>query len=157
LIQQQVDIVEWDEIKLIGYSITESLNSVLSSGSVGRLREELEKRKAEIAGYNGTGIYLLQIYPEDGCWTPDVPYLHVVGVKAAAHDDEIPDGMAAFSIAAGRYMKVVHSGKESKIGETYDFINSTYGVRPIDIEYWSDIGSLDQDDSRIEIYFPTSR
>jgi predicted transcriptional regulator YdeE len=156
LIQRQVDIVDWEEIKLIGYSITESLNSVLASGSVGRLREELDKRKAEIAGCNGTGIYLLQIYPEDGCWTPDVPYRHVVGGEAATHD-EIPDGMTAFRIAAGRYMKVVHNGKESQIGETYDFINSTYGGRPIDIEYWSDIGSLDREDSRIEIYFPTSK
>lgn len=35
------------------------------------------------------------------------------------------------------------------------FINKTYGGRPIDIEYWNDIHTLENKGSQIDIYIPS--
>ncbi|NBD24665.1 GyrI-like domain-containing protein [Paenibacillus glycinis] len=150
----QVDTMEREALKLVGYSIVESLNNVLETRIVGTLREELAGRRQEIEHGAGSGIYLLQIYPQDGHWTPDVPFRHVIAVEVDAFG-ALPEGMIAHTLPRGRYAKFVHEGPESRIGETYAYINDAYGMRPIDIEYWPDIHALDDADSRIEIYVPS--
>lgn len=151
--ERKVDLLERDEIKLVGFSIVESLNNVLESGIGGKLRQELDSRKSEINGRTGDGMYLIQMYPTDGHWTPDVPYRHLFAFEVGFVEDT-PEGMATFTLPAGRYHRVIHAGAESRIGETYDYINRALGQRPIDIEYWSDIHSLEEEHSRIEIYVP---
>ncbi|WP_409340575.1 GyrI-like domain-containing protein [Paenibacillus sp. MBLB4367] len=151
----QVDILEREAIKLVGFSITESLNHVLESKIVGTLREDLEKQRDEIPNRKGTGMYLIQIYPQEGQWTPHVPYQHVIAFEVTSYG-EIPNGMITHTVSSGRYVKIVHKGEESHIGTTYDFINNTYGVRPIDIEYWNDIHTLESEDGQIDIYIPAS-
>ncbi len=149
----QVDNLEREEIRLVGFSITESLNNVLESKILGPLREDLEKRMNEIENRKGSGIYLIQIYPHDGHWTPYVPYQHVIGFEVTSYG-EIPNDMITHTVPSGRYIKIIHKGAESQISTTYDFINNTYGGRPIDIEYWNDIHALESEDSQIDIYIP---
>lgn len=138
----------------MGFSIVESLNKVMESKVGGKLREELEERKSEVENRVGSGMYLVQIYPYDGQWTPDVPYQHVIAYEVQSFD-QVPEDMMTYTLPAGRYIKVVHQGAESQIGATYDYINNTYGGRPIDIEYWNDIHALENEDNRIDIYVPT--
>ncbi|MCM3630611.1 GyrI-like domain-containing protein [Paenibacillus glycanilyticus] len=149
----QAEFIEKDEIKLVGFSITESLNHVLESRIVGKLRETLAERKADIKHRKEAGIYLIQIYNQEGQWTHDTPFQHVVGFEVSALD-EIPTDMTTFILPPGRFVRIVHHGAESEIGHTYDYINNTYGERPIDIEYWNDIYSLEQTDSQIDILIP---
>jgi predicted transcriptional regulator YdeE len=149
----QGKIIERDEFKLVGYTLTESLNHILETGIVGKLREELVNRRNEVDNLKGSGIYLVQLYSCESQWTPDTPYQHVIGLEVAALG-EVPDGMMTYTLAPGRFIKVVHQGPESRIGETYDFINKTYGVRSVDIEYWSDVKDMHREDTRIDIYFP---
>jgi predicted transcriptional regulator YdeE len=149
----EVDKIEQDEIKLVGFSITESLNHVLESRIVGVLREDLAKLTNEIENANGSGIYLLQIYNQDGQWTHNTPYQHIIALEVSSHG-EIPADMITYTLPAGRFIKIVHAGAESEIGSTYEYINNTFGVRPIDIEYWKDIHSLENADSQIDIYIP---
>jgi predicted transcriptional regulator YdeE len=149
----QIDTMEREEIKLVGFSITESLSNVLESKIVGTLREDLEKRMYEIENRDGSGIYLIQIYPHNGEWTPHVPFQHVVGFEVTSYG-EIPNGMITHTVAPGRFIKIIHKGAESQIHTTYDFINKTYGVRPIDIEYWHDIHTLESEVGQIDIYIP---
>jgi predicted transcriptional regulator YdeE len=150
---RRVEMLERDEVKLVGFSIVASLNNVLETQIGGKLRKELDNRKLEVEGRVGDGMYLIQIYPTDGHWTPDVPYQHVFAYEVRTLDDKL-DGMVMYTLPAGRYNRVIHEGAESRIGETYDYINRTLGPRPIDIEYWSDIHSLEEEHSRIEIYVP---
>lgn len=150
----QVDVLEKDEIKLVGYTIVESLNKMIETKVGGKLREELEGRKSEVDNKIGSGMYLIQVYPQDGHWTPDVPYQHVFAYEVESLD-RIPEGMITYTLPAGRYIRIVHQGAESRIGDTYDFINNTYGGRPIDIEYWSDIHKLENENNRIDIYIPS--
>jgi predicted transcriptional regulator YdeE len=149
----QVENMEREEIKLVGFSITESLSNVLESKIVGALRENLEKCMSEIEDRKGSGIYLIQIYPHDGQWTPHVPYQHVVAFEVTSYG-EIPDGMITHTVKSGRFVKIIHEGAESQIAATYDYINNTYGVRPFDIEYWNDIRMLESEDGQIDIYIP---
>ncbi len=150
----QVDVLDREEIKLVGYTMVESLNKMLETKVGGKLREELEGRKSDIDNRVGSGMYLIQVYPQDGHWTPDVPYQHVFGYEVESLD-QIPEGMMTYTLPAGRYIRIVHQGAESQIGDTYDFINNAYGGRPIDIEYWNDIHTLENDDNRIDIYIPS--
>ncbi|WP_170885584.1 GyrI-like domain-containing protein [Bacillus alkalicellulosilyticus] len=149
------DICEKEEIKVIGFSIIESLNSVLEHKTVRMLREELTKRKHEVKNKRREGIYLIQIYPAKGEWTPDVPYEHIVGIEVKSLE-EIPDGMMGHIVPAGRYANFVHKGPESAIGKTYDLINQ-YSLRPFDIEYWDDIETLENQNSHIDIYIPVTQ
>lgn len=150
----QVDIMEREEVKLVGFSLIESLDNVLESKIVVALREELSKRMYEIENRKGTGIYLIQIYPHDGQWTPHIPYQHVVAFEVTSYG-VIPNGMITHTLPHGRFMKIIHKGPESRIGTTYDLINNTYGGRPFDIEYWNDIHTLESEDGQIDIYMPT--
>ncbi|MCU6792293.1 GyrI-like domain-containing protein [Paenibacillus sp. WQ 127069] len=150
----QVDTVEKEEIKLVGFSITESLNNVLETKIVRTLREDLTNRMIEIENRKGPGVFLIQIYPHDGQWTPHVPFQHVVAFEVTSYG-EIPTGMITHTVSPGQFIKIIHKGAESQIGTTYDFINKTYGVRPIDIEYWNDIHTLENQNGEIDIYIPT--
>jgi predicted transcriptional regulator YdeE len=150
----QVNVLDREEIKLIGFSIYESLNKVMETKIGGKLRKELEGRMSEINNKaEKPGMYLIQIYPQDGHWTPDVAYQHVFAYEVESFS-EVPSGMITYTLPAGRYTKILHQGAESKIGDTYDYINMTYGGRPIDIEYWNDIHTLENEDSQIDIYIP---
>ncbi|WP_164775391.1 GyrI-like domain-containing protein [Paenibacillus glycanilyticus] len=149
----QIDRIDQEELKLVGYSIRESLNNVLQSRMVGVLREQLAERRKELPNRNKEGIYLIQIYNQDGQWTHDTPYQHVVAFEVNAFEN-IPADMTTYTLPSGQYTKIIHEGPESEIGDTYDYINNTLGARPIDIEYWKDIYSLDRHDSRIDILIP---
>lgn len=146
--------MEREEIKLVGFSIKESLNKVIETKIGGTLREELDKRKFEIQNRISPGMYLIQIYPHDVRWTPDVPYQHVIACEVTTFDG-ISKDMITYTLPAGRYIKILHQGPESQIGTTYDYINKTYGGRPIDIEYWNDIHTLENKDNQIDIYIPS--
>lgn len=150
----QVNVLEREAIKLIGFSIIESLNKVIETKIGGTLREVLENRASEIECRIGSGMYLIQIYPHDGHWTPDIPYQHVIAYEVKSFD-EVPNDMITYTLPAGRFIKIVHKGAESQIGITYEFINNTYGGRPIDIEYWNDIHTLENEDNQIDIYIPS--
>ncbi|GAA4851620.1 hypothetical protein GCM10023310_32990 [Paenibacillus vulneris] len=150
----QDEVLDREEIKLVGFSIMESLHNVLETKIVRTLRESLAAQRNEIENREGDGIYLLQDYCHEGQWTPHVPYRHVVAYEVSSYG-EIPKGMTTHTLLPGRYTKVVHQGPESQISATYEYINNTHGERPIDIEYWTDIHALENDNSQIDIYFPS--
>ncbi|WP_234405642.1 GyrI-like domain-containing protein [Paenibacillus sp. IHBB 10380] len=152
---EQVQTLERNETKLVGYSVTASLIQDLETRIVVRLREELFGKRHEIANrLDDDGIYLVQVYP-DGEWTPDVPFVSIVAVEV---DDfaHIPEGLIRHTIPAGKYVKVTHKGPESQIGETYDSIRDECiaSSRSFDFEYWAHMESLEQEDSTINIYLP---
>jgi predicted transcriptional regulator YdeE len=152
---ENVQVVEVNETKLIGYQVTESLNRIIEDRIVGKLREELFEMKNDIPNrLDETGIYLVQIYPKIK-WTPDVPFTHFVGFAVSTYD-HVPEGLVHHSIPAGNYTKVTHQGPESTIGETYDWLHkkAIAGPRPFDFEYWGDIRTLEQADSAIDIFLP---
>jgi len=152
-IEQQ--IVTRNETRLVGLSVTVSLNQDLEDGIVEQLREELINKRHEIASQvEGTGIYLIQVYP-DGEWTPDVPFESIVAVEVSTFV-AIPEGFVQHTLPAGDYVLVTHTGPESTIGDTYDAIREKgiADTRPFDFEYWTDHNSLGQQESTIDIYLP---
>lgn len=152
----QIDRIGQEELKLVGYSIRESLNSVLQSRIVGELRKQLAERRNALPNRNKEGIYLIQIYNQDGQWTHDTPYQHVIAFEVNAFEN-IPADMTTYTLPSGGYIRIVHEGPESEIGNTYNYINNTFGERPVDIEYWHDIHSLDRQDSKIDIFIPAKQ
>ncbi|MBS4218648.1 GyrI-like domain-containing protein [Bacillus sp. FJAT-49711] len=147
----QVEILEKEEILLVGFSVMESLNDILANRTVGILRKGLDKRKHEVVNREGDGIYLIQLYSAGG-WTPDTPFKNIVAIKVSSFG-EIPSDMVTHVVPAGRYAKFVHVGLESEISHTYERINN-YALRPFDVEYWEDIHSLETEESEIDIYIP---
>lgn len=149
----QPEVVERGDMKLIGFLVRESLSNILESRIIGQRREELEARKHEIRNRVSNGIYLTQIYNQTGEWTHDSAFDNVVAYEVHKFD-EIPNDMLKLLVPGGRFRKFTHEGPESKIGDTYEIINRTCGVRPYDIEYWLDIYTLGNESSRIELYIP---
>jgi len=152
---EQVQTLDRKETKLVGFTVTVSVNQDMEDGIVEKLRSELAGRRHEITSQaDQTGMYLVQIYP-DGEWTPDVPFKNMVGVEVSVFND-IPEGMTQHTIPAGKFMKVIHTGSELEIAETYDEINERgFGDnRPFDFEYWNRVDMLQQEESSIDIYLP---
>jgi predicted transcriptional regulator YdeE len=152
---EQVQTLERNETKLVGYTVTASLNQDLETRIIGKLREELFGNRHEIANrLDDDGIYLVQVYL-DGEWTPDVPFVSFIAVEVSDFAN-IPERLVRHTIPAGKYVKVTHKGPESQIGETYNSIRDKGigGSRPFDFEYWADIDSLEQEESTIDIYLP---
>ncbi|WP_312116487.1 GyrI-like domain-containing protein [Brevibacillus reuszeri] len=152
---EQVQKLARKETKLVGFMVTASLNQDMADGIVDKLRTDLLGKRHEIGNVvDDEGMYLVQVYP-DCEWTPDVPFVHIVGVEV--HDfTQIPDGFISHTISAGNYAKIVHIGPESQIGDTYDAINERGlgDTRAFDFEYWKRVVAFDQNDSSIDIYIP---
>lgn len=158
MLLDNIEVVEKQEVKLVGYSVEASLNNVIETKLVAKLREKLSVASGLIKDRIDNGIFLVQIYP-DCEWTPDVEFRHIIAVEVSSFDD-IPSEMIAHSIPSGRYIKFSHKGPESEIGNTYDEIfgwmdkNGYDGPRPFDIEYWDDIKLLEESTNIINIYVP---
>jgi len=152
---EEMQTIERNETKLVGYSVSASLNQDIDTGIVRRLREELLSDRHEIANrLEDDGIYLVQVY-SDGEWTPDVPFVSIIAVEVS-NFALIPEGFLRHTIPSGKYVKVTHNGPESLIGETYDSIRDK-GIsdcRAFDFEYWADMDFLEQEENTIEIYLP---
>lgn len=147
--------LERTETKLVGYTVTVSLNEDIETGIVVNLREKLIENVNKIINRaDHHGIYLVQIYPDQE-WTPDVPFESVVAVEVIDFDS-IPEGFVRRIIPTGTYVKVTHKGPESEIEQTYHSIREK-GIavfRSFDFEYWTDIDSLEKEDNLIHIYLP---
>ncbi|GAB6928287.1 hypothetical protein JCM10914A_22700 [Paenibacillus sp. JCM 10914] len=154
MVNTRVQSLERETTMLVGLSVTVSLNEDLENGVIVQLREGLVESLHRIPNRVGDGIYLVQIYP-DGEWTPDVPFQSIVAVEVHAMG-KLPTGFTQHTLPAGVYAKVIHTGPESQIGETYDFIQSQdiASARPFDFEYWTDVHSVDEEASVIDIYLP---
>ena len=159
MIDLQAEILEKEEIKLVGFSIVDRLTNIIETGVVAKLRENLTNRLNEVENRSRNGIYLVQIYP-DGHWDPTVPFTNIVAAEVSEFTN-IPSDMMNHVVPAGRYVKFVHNGPESQIVETYGLTRGWYeknGVekpRPFfDMEYWSDIHTLDNENSKIPIFMP---
>jgi len=153
--KDEQDTVTRHETKLVGLSVTVSLDQDLEDGIVEKLREELNNKRHEIASQlEDKGLYLIQVYP-DGEWTPDVQFESIVAVEVSTFA-AVPEGFVQHTLPAGDYVLVTHTGPESTIGETYDAIREKgiADTRPFDFEYWTDHESLGQQESIIEIYLP---
>jgi predicted transcriptional regulator YdeE len=152
---EQLQTIERNETKLIGYTVMVSLNQDLEGGIIEQLREKLLKKRPELTNQLvDDGIYLIQVY-SDAEWTPDVPFESIVAVEVRDFD-HIPEGLVQHTLPAGQYVKVTHNGPEAQIGETYDFIRDQdiCPTRPFDFEYWTNIDALNQKESTIDIYLP---
>jgi predicted transcriptional regulator YdeE len=144
-----------NEKKLVGYTVTASVNEDIEAGLVEKLREKLSKTRNQITNQlSDSDMYLVQLYP-DSEWTPDVPFTSIIAVEVSGFSD-VPEEFIQHTIPAGAYVKVTHRGPESKLTETYDFIQkkSINNNRSFDFEHWTIIHSLNQEESTIDIYLP---
>lgn len=143
---------------LVGYSVEASLNEDIANHIVLNLRQQLTNYRIHINNQKDTGMYLIQQYT-DGDWTPDTPFTHIVAVEVTTND-HIPDEMITCTIAEGAFLQFTHQGAESMIDATYEAIqiwleeHDYIEPRSFDIEYWSDLDHLDQEDHCIHIYIP---
>jgi len=147
--------VERTEIKLVGYTVTVSLNEDIETGIVVNLREKLIENLNKVTKRSEhKGFYLVQIYPDEE-WTPDVAFESIVAVEVIDFDP-IPEGFVRRIIPAGTYVKVSHKGPESEIEQTYHSIREEgiAAFRSFDMEYWADFDSLEKEDNIIDIYLP---
>ncbi|MCR8657413.1 GyrI-like domain-containing protein [Paenibacillus endoradicis] len=153
--QENMQTVERTETKLVGYTVTVSLNEDLETRIVVSLREKLISNLDKITNrLDHNGIYLVQIYPDEE-WTPDVAFESIIAVEVTEFLP-LPEGFVQRTVPAGTYVKISHKGAESHIEETYNSIREQgiAAFRSFDVEYWADNDALEKEDNIIEIYLP---
>ncbi|MBJ6362765.1 GyrI-like domain-containing protein [Paenibacillus sp. GCM10012307] len=152
---EQNRVIERTETKLVGYSVSISLNEALEKKVIEDLRGKLAHNRQEISNQlEQHGMYLVQVY-SDCEWTPDVPFESIVAIEVSTFSS-VPEGMIEHTLPSGHYAKFTHYGSESAIGNTYDFIRETNiaSNRAFDFEYWTNVNSLGEKESVIDIYLP---
>ncbi len=155
---QQIEIHQKPELKLACLAIRASLNDDIEQGLVKTLRETFASRRNEISAAIGESIYLVQAY-DDCQWTPDTPFLHLVGIEVSDFTG-LPEGMTAHCIPAGSFIEFRHQGPEEDIDATYDAINEwleTNGYdepRAFDYEEWDPSLMNNSSPPIIPIYIP---
>ncbi|MCG7343496.1 GyrI-like domain-containing protein [Sporosarcina sp. ACRSL] len=156
---EPIQLREMEKIRVIGFTVTDSLRNIIEKGFVRDMHNTIKDRMSELESRTGNGVYLIQIYPTDEAFTPDLPYENIVGV-GVSNDQHIPEGMMEYTIPAGRYAHFLHQGPESNIHQTYDgiteWLRNQYcdPSREIDIEYWDDRYKGESEDSEIDLYVP---
>lgn len=157
MLSTTIEEVERPAQVLVGFTYSASLNDVLATGIATRLREELASRVGEMVGVNAPGIFLVQLYMPG--WTPDTPFTQVIG-KSVDAAGPLPLGMTSHTIPAGTYLRFLHHGPESTIGDTYGAIHRWLQDRgydnriPFDFEYWADLAQLETETTTIPIHLP---
>lgn len=157
MLSMSIEQVDRPAQLLVGFTYSASLNEVIATGLPARLREQLASRAGEIVGVNDPGIFLVQLYMPG--WTPDTPFTQVIG-KSVTALGSLPDGMSSHVIPAGSYLRFLHQGPESTIGDSYGAIHrwlpqNGYDNRiPFDFEYWSDLAQLETETTVIPIHLP---
>jgi len=155
---KDVEIVNRQELKLIGFSTKASLNEDNQLNIVKNLREKVINMFPQIKNRVSESIFLIQIYGEDE-WTPDTPYTHIVAVEVQDFSC-IPEAMITHTIPDGEYLLFKHQGTEEDIDHTYLSINdwlehNNYDTqRPFDLEHWLDLNLFNCKDNIIHIYIP---
>ncbi|WP_246120436.1 GyrI-like domain-containing protein [Cohnella terricola] len=150
-----VQKIELNEKKLVGYTVTASLNRDLEEGLVLQLRQSLLEKRHKIANQlDSEEMFLVQVYTDEE-WTRDVPFESIVAIEVSDHAD-IPEDFIRYTIPSGCYFLITHRGPESEIGATYDFIREQGigSTRAMDVEHWVNVSNLDRAESKINIYIP---
>lgn len=150
---------EMGKIRVIGFTITDSLRNIIEKGFVRDMHKAITDRMSDLESRISDGVYLIQIYPTDEAFTPDIPYENIVGV-GVTNDQRVPEDMMESVIPAGRYAHFIHRGPESNIHQTYDAITEWLRTqycdpsREIDIEYWDERYRGESEDSEIDLFVP---
>ncbi|MAS34824.1 MAG: AraC family transcriptional regulator [Anaerolineaceae bacterium] len=150
-------VVQRAQCPVVGISLVTTVKAAAEQHTVKEAEAMLLKRSAEVLNRTGSARVLIQIYPQDVMFNDEVPYTHIVGFPVEALR-EIPKGMVGHIIPAGEYVRVTHSGPESELPETYDYIyrqwlaTSGYGSAGYDFELWDDRYQPEQADNEIELY-----
>ncbi|MBB4824651.1 putative transcriptional regulator YdeE [Sporosarcina luteola] len=156
---EPIEIKEIGDIRVIGFTVTDSLRNVIDKGIVRDMHTTIKNRMNELEARTADGVYLIQIYSTEEAFTPDVLFEHIVGVEVNA-GQQLPEDMVERIIPAGRYAHFLHQGPESTIHQTYDAINNWLYTnykdawRKLDVEYWDRRYKGEDAESEIDLFVP---
>lgn len=148
------------ETYVIGFTFTASVTEDLDQNLSATTTERLRARKAELHNQIGTAEYLIQVYPDKPDFDSAIdPFTTIIGVEVSSLST-IPEGFISYTIPAGEFARFTHKGSEESLGETYDFIYSSwlseseYEYPEFDYEYWDERYNPEAEDNEIDLFIP---
>jgi len=126
-------VVQRPAVRIVGLSITTTLQASRLRGTVTQLINTMRERRTEVAHAHGNGLLLVQIYPRHRRFDVDVPFRAIVGIQVQ-QIERLPPDMISHIIPGGDFAMVTHHGPHTDIGRTYHAIYR-YGLRQL--ERWS--------------------
>lgn len=130
-------IIEMEAIKFVGMGLDHNVHeSAAGQDPVPKLWGEFSPRSSEVPNSSGTYVGVSGPIRKGGISN----YVAALQVSSTA---EIPKGMVAGILPAGRYARFIHEGPIEKIWETVDFIHN---------KWVPNAGYKNHDCSQVEIY-----
>lgn len=139
------------------------LSMSLSNNQTRALWQGFRPRIKEVANREGTDFYSIQHLPEGVTWetfSPKTEFVKLAAIEVAKQEN-IPNGMEAYTLKGGKYAVFIHHGPASAFAKTFQFIfgqwlpNSTFVVDKRDqFEVLSGSYRPDDPNAQEEVWIP---
>lgn len=142
---------------LVGYQVEADV-AAFESGLGKRTYHALTVGRDQVLNKRNDHVILMQLYPLTPEFDPKADhFIHMLGY-AVSHAKEIPLDMVSHAVPESRYVTYTHTGLESEISRSYDYLYgewmSATGNEPkdYDFEVWDERYRPDSTDNEIEMF-----
>ena len=118
----------------------------------------LMERKVEIQHRKNEEVILIQIYPKESDFNPQVDKFTTILCYEVSKQGDVPSSMISHTINESKYVTYTHKGPESQLSKSYDYVYGQWiretGNEPkyYDFEIWDERYKPESPDNEIDLF-----
>ena len=142
---------------VVGFAVEASVEA-FEAGLGKEIYQSLVDRKDEIHNKKNENVTLMQIYPMDPDFNPQVDrFTHLICYEVNELG-EVPQHMISHTVTESKYVAFTHKGLESELSRTYEYLyrqwipDSGNEPKDYDFEIWDERYHPESPDNEIDVY-----
>ncbi|RXZ79773.1 AraC family transcriptional regulator [Paenibacillaceae bacterium] len=153
----ETNVITLPLFHVVGYRIEASVEE-FESGLGKNAYLSLLERKDEIANKKNDHVILMQIYPIDPDFNPQVDSFINIVCYEVSEQGKVPSEMISHTVNESKYVKGTHKGLESELSSSYDYLYGQWmeetGHEPkhYDFEIWDERYQPESTDNEIDLF-----
>ncbi|WP_141504302.1 GyrI-like domain-containing protein [Paenibacillus luteus] len=139
----EVNIITLPMFHIVGYKL-EATIAEFEAGVGKQSYRTLMKRKEEIQYRKSERVILMQIYPMNADFNPQVDkFINIIGYEADTLST-VPSDMISHTVPENKYAAYTHQGPESELTSSYNYLYSQWmsetgnAPKDYDFEIWDE-------------------
>ncbi|MEK4238182.1 MULTISPECIES: GyrI-like domain-containing protein [Paenibacillus] len=153
----EAKVVTLSPFHVVGYKIEADINE-FESGLGKNIYDSLFERKDEIQDKKNENVILIQIYPMEPDFNPQVDrFTHILCYEVSKQGD-VPLDMIGHAVGESKYVTYTHQGLESDLSRSYDYVYGQWiretGNEPkdYDFEIWDERYKPESLENEIDLF-----
>ncbi|MGG1636869.1 GyrI-like domain-containing protein [Paenibacillus sp. NRS-1760] len=144
-------------LHVVGYRIESNITE-FESGLGKNIYRLLVERKAEIMNRKNENVILMQIYPMNDDFDPQVDRFTNLICYEVSEQADVPVDMTSHTVTESKYVTYKHKGLESELSRSYGYVYGDWmsetGNEPknYDFEIWDERYQPESPDNEIDLY-----